>query len=143
MNCVDASVSAKWIFVEEYTAKARALANDARRAREALVAPPVLRGELCNIIRQKMRRSGLSIEEARERLRLFQTYPVLIAETPRLYDTALVIADRYNLPAAYDAIYVALAQLRGEDLWTDDRRLLNTLGGRLPFVKWIGDYPAA
>lgn len=141
MNCVDASVSAKWLFVEEHTAKARALRNDARAAGEPLVAPPVLRGEICNIIRQRMRRSGLSIARARVQLRRFERFPLLIDEIAGLYDTALVIADRYNLPAAYDAIYVALAQFRGEELWTDDRRLLNGLGGRLPFVRWIGDYP--
>lgn len=141
MNCVDASVSAKWIFREDYSDKARALRDDASAAGEQLVAPPVLRGEICNVIRQRMRRFGLSIERARERFRRFETFSLSITEMPGLYDTALVIADRYNLPAAYDAIYVALASIRGEDLWTDDRRLLNTLGGRLPFVKWIGDYP--
>lgn len=89
-----------------------------------------------------MRREGLSLELARECFREFQDYPVLLTVVEDLYDRALVIADRYNLPAAYDAIYVALAMIRGENLWTDDHRLLNALGGRLPFVKWIGDYPA-
>ena len=142
MNCVDASVSAKWIFPEEYSGQAEALANDARAAGERLVAPPLLPSEVSNIIRKHMRQEALSLEDARERFREFQDYPVFLTEVQGLYDMALVIADRYNLPAAYDGIYVALAQLRGEELWTDDRRLLNRLGGRLAFVKWIGNYPA-
>jgi predicted nucleic acid-binding protein len=49
-----------------------------------------------------------------------------------------VLADEHNLPAAYGAHDVALAELLGAALWTADRRLLRALGGRLPFVRWIG-----
>src|SRR5687768_12706516 len=38
----------------------------------------------------------------------------------------------------YDAVIVG-QRLRGA-LWTDDRRLLRALAGRLAFVRWIGDY---
>jgi predicted nucleic acid-binding protein len=62
-------------------------------------------------------------------------------ELQGLYDTALVIAEQNHLGATYDAIYVAVAKSTNDELWTDDRRLLRALGGRLPFVKWIGDYP--
>jgi predicted nucleic acid-binding protein len=57
-----------------------------------------------------------------------------------LYRQALVIADTHQLPAVYDAHYVALAQFLGCALWTDDRRLLRLLDGQLPFVRWIGDF---
>ena len=42
-----------------------------------------------------------------------------------------------------DAHYLALAQNLGCDLWTDDQRLINSLAGRLPSLKWIGDYQQA
>jgi len=53
---------------------------------------------------------------------------------------ALQLADTYNLPAAYDAHYLALAEAFGCELWTDDQRLLRRVGGALDFVRWIGDY---
>ncbi len=59
-----------------------------------------------------------------------------------LYDRALVLADEYALPAVYDAISIALAELGGADQWTGDQRLLHTLGGRLPFVRSIAAYRA-
>ena len=87
-----------------------------------------------------MRRTGmpwrLPEHYFRDFLSLFITTP-----TPgNLYDRALQIADQFNLGAVYDAHYLALAQLLGCDLWTADQRLINTVSGKLPFVRWIGDY---
>ena len=45
-----------------------------------------------------------------------------------LYGRALEIAEQHDLPAAYDAHYVALADL------------LRALGGNLPFVRPIAEY---
>ena len=61
-------------------------------------------------------------------------------ESANLHRTALTIAATYDLPAAYDAHYLALAQILGCDFWTGDGTLINTLRGRLAFVRWIGDY---
>ena len=42
---------------------------------------------------------------------------------------------RFNLPATYDAHYLALAEWMEIDLWTADARLVNALK---PFkVKWV------
>ena len=92
MTCVDASVAAKWIFPEEYSLQARNLVERARASGEPLIAPPLLPGEVNNVIRQRMRREGLSIERARERMHRFLTYPVVIEEVEGVYETALSIA---------------------------------------------------
>jgi predicted nucleic acid-binding protein len=143
MIAVDASVAAKWIFPEEYSAQARALLRATLQAREPIVSPPLLPIEVTNIVRQRMRREGLTLFEGQRRLALFLTLPVTLHATQALHGRALEIADRHGLPAAYDAHYVALAELSGCALWTDDQRLLNTLAGSLPFVRWIASYPLA
>lgn len=48
---------------------------------------------------------------------------------------ALELTVLHNLPAAYDAHYVALAEQLACAFWTDDQRLLHTLGGVLPAVR--------
>jgi predicted nucleic acid-binding protein len=53
--------------------------------------------------------------------------------------SALEFATRFNRPKAYDAQYLALADLLGCELWTADRRLVNAVGGKLPWVRWIGE----
>lgn len=143
MICVDASVAAKWIFLEDFSEQAIALAADCAAAGEPIFGPVLLPLEITNTIRRRMLRDRLGLAEARVLLDLFSAFSVTIAELGGLSEQALALADSYGLPAVYDAYYIALAQLLGCDYWTNDRRLLHALGGKLPFVKWIGDYPLA
>lgn len=140
MICADSSVAVKWFFAEEHSAQASALLRDALGAVEPLIAPPLLPSEVANVIRQRLRQGELAREVARTILARFLAIPIRLQAPETIYDRALMLADEYNLPAVYDAHYVALAELLGATLWTADQRLLRALGGRLPFVRWIGDY---
>lgn len=143
MICADASLGAKWLFPEEQHAqRALALLRDTLARGERIIAPPFLAAEVTNIIRQRMRRDGVSLARARELLGQFLALPIAFSAPPAIYDEALTIADTYALPAAYDAHYIALARATGCTFWTDDQRLLRGLAGRLPFVRWIGEYVA-
>jgi predicted nucleic acid-binding protein len=140
MICTDSSVAAKWFFAEEHAAQASALLREALGAAEPIVAPPLLPSEVANIIRQRLRQGLVRLDEARTLLVQFLALPIRLQAPGALYDRALVLADEHDLPAVYDAQYVALAELLGATFWTADQRLLRALGGRLPFVRWIGDY---
>jgi predicted nucleic acid-binding protein len=41
---------------------------------------------------------------------------------------------------AYDAAYLALAEHEGIPFVTGDKQLYNAVKGRLPWVRWVGDY---
>jgi predicted nucleic acid-binding protein len=142
MFCADASLAAKWVLPEQHRDLALALLRATLAAGEPIVAPHFLRVEVTNILRQRLRRpdAPLTLAEATERLRTFLALPLMLITPDALHERAFRLADAYGLPAAYDAHYVVLAQELGCDLWTDDRRLLRELAGRLPFVRWIGDY---
>jgi len=140
MICVDANVAAKWILEEPLSDRADALYRHAVQAGQPIVAPPLLPIEVTNILRQRMRRANLSLEDAAALLDRFFALAVTITNPENLHRTALTIAATYDLPAAYDAYYLALAQILGCDFWTGDGTLINTLRGRLAFVRWIGDY---
>lgn len=43
--------------------------------------------------------------------------------------------------SAYDAAYLALAQVTGQPPLTGDQRLVNAVREHLDWVQWIGDYP--
>ena len=141
MKCVDASIGVKWVIAEEYSAQAAELVVETSSAGNVLIAPPLMPSEVTNTVRQRMRREGLSLVEGDLLLAHFLAYPVTLVAPNALYRLALNIAETYNLQAAYDAEYVALAQLFGCELWTDDRKLIKAVGHRLTFVKWIGNYP--
>lgn len=141
MIVVDASVAAKWIFLEEEHAnKAEHLLSSSLTASVPIVAPPLLWSEVTNIVRQRMRSGVLDLSEAQERLSRFLALPLSLHGPPAMYRVALQVADQYALPSAYDAEYVVLADILGSTLWTDDQRLLRTLAGRLSFVRSIKDY---
>jgi predicted nucleic acid-binding protein len=141
MICVDASVVAKWFLPEELADRARALLRDALNANEPIVAPPLLPYEVTNILRKRLRSSApLPREHALVHLDDFLNVPIEPRSPPGLHRRALILADTYGLPAAYDAHYLALAEHLDCPLWTDDRRLLRLVGDRLPFVLAIGEY---
>ncbi|HEY5477432.1 MAG TPA: type II toxin-antitoxin system VapC family toxin [Tepidiformaceae bacterium] len=146
MICVDASVAAKWIFEEEYSRQAVALVEDCRQSGQRIVAPPLLPVEVSNVIRRRMLRDGLALTDAEGALDRFMAFPIAVGprtqhEQDALYLRALRLAAECDLPAVYDAQYMALAETLGCALWTDDRRLLRLVGDKLNYVKWIADYP--
>jgi predicted nucleic acid-binding protein len=141
MICVDASVAVKWLLPEEWSEQALTLFLAAGRSNESIVAPPVFPIEVSNALWQQVRTSaGLSLAEATEQLERLLSFEIIILDPPGLLQRALIIADAFNLPAVYDAHYVALAEWSGCELWTDDQRLLSRVKRDLPFVRWIGDY---
>src|SRR3954451_2272547 len=109
MIVVDASVAAKWILVEEHSDKAQALHSACTQAGERIIAPPLLTSEVTNVLRQQMRRSGLSLADATALLRQFLSLAIMLRAPSDLHEQALAFADAFNLPAAYDAHYLALA----------------------------------
>jgi len=137
---LDASVAVKLVLAEPHSDKSLALVAACMQTAEPILAPPLLPFEVANVLRQRMLRQGLSLPDADRLMAEFLTFPVGLRAPPGLYQQALLVADTYNLPAAYDAHYIALAHELSCDLWTDDQRLINILRSRLSFVKGIGDY---
>lgn len=140
MIVVDASLALKWLFEEDYSAKAEALAVALTRRGEPMIAPPLLPVEVTNTLRQRIRQGTLTLAQARERLRVFLAYRVWFVAPADLYERSLLLADAQNLRAVYDAQYLALAEIEGCECWTADQRLLRALATPLPFARFIGDY---
>lgn len=140
MICFDASIVVKWLFVEEHSTEAQAMLDSSVDAEDSIIAPPLLFSEVANVVRQRQRRGSLEIDEARTILASLLALPITILSPDALLDRALVLAHEYDLPAIYDAQYVALAELTGATFWTADQRLIRALADRLPFVRSIADW---
>ncbi len=63
--------------------------------------------------------------------------PLRLYGEAHLHARALALAARLDLPAAYDAHYLALAEWLGGELWTADGRLARAVGASLPWVRLI------
>jgi predicted nucleic acid-binding protein len=53
---------------------------------------------------------------------------------------AMEFAQRFRLPATYDAHYLALAYAEQCECWTADKRLWNVVKRELNWVRWLGEY---
>ena len=136
---VDANVALMLLFPESLSALAIALFRDAQRLGLRLIAPHILPVEVTNGIRRHMRRERLSLDEALAMLEDFLIQPIDLESDHDLHRRALRLTEAHNL-GAHDAHYVALAERLGCAFWTSDERMLRAVAGRLPFVRWIGDY---
>ena len=145
MKIPDASLAVKWIAPEDDSEHAVALLAEWTRRDETIVAPTLIRYEVTNILRKKMRREGLSAANAAVLLERFLALPIALPPDPdwlaaQLHHDALELAARFDLPATYDAHYVALALALDCELWTADEKLLGQLAGRITNVSALRDF---
>ena len=135
---VDASLALKWGLQEEHSVEALALWDVWQDAAELLVAPPIFKPEINNALHQKCRRGLLVRSDASEILD-FLVSAVAPSEPEGLYNRGLALAEAYGLASTYDALYLALAEFQGCEMWTADRRLVRSVQSRFPLVRWVGE----
>jgi predicted nucleic acid-binding protein len=135
---VDASLALKWVLPEELVEEAWSLLQAWRVQAESLIAPPIFRPEVANALHQSARRGTITGSETSDALGMLIP-TVVILEPPGLYPRALTLAGEFRLGAVYDALYVALAEHQGCELWTADRRLVRAVQSQMPLVRWVGE----
>ena len=136
---VDASFAFKWIVDEEYAQEARSLLSHWRRTDITVMAPSLFFYEIANALYRRARRGEFTSVEAAFRFREIHRIGVqVIAGDENLHLRAIELAYRFDLPATYDAHYLALAEREHCELWTADERLWNAVRSYFDWVRWIG-----
>ncbi len=116
---VDASVSASWLFDDEYDdASLRAL--NALETTQGIV-PRLWHFEMRNILLVATRRNRITRDGAADRIAALTELPLETDDAADL-DRAMAIAEQHTL-SYYDALYLELAVRRGAGLATLDKRL--------------------
>lgn len=137
---VDASVILSAFFPDEDQAQAQTLIREHVMGRVELAAPTMLLYEVTNAVVQARRRERISDEQAGNVLTSFEGLG--IALKPVTWQQILPLALRFDR-SAYDAAYLALAEMTEQPLITGDRRLYNAVHEHLDWVQWVGDFPQA
>jgi predicted nucleic acid-binding protein len=119
---VDASVACKWFISEPGSDAAEALVAD----NEMPLAPDLIVPEVCNVAWLKLRRGEITSEQATAMVEGLPDVLDGLVPSVQLANRALEIANVLAHPAS-DCFYIALAELRGTRMVTDDRRLLGRL----------------
>jgi predicted nucleic acid-binding protein len=135
---VDASVILSAFFPDEDQAQAQALIREHVIGGVELIAPALLLYEVTNAVVQARRRGRISDEQAGNVLTTFEDLGIVLR--PVTWQQMLPLALRFDR-SAYDAAYLALAEMTERPLITGDRRLYNAVHEHLDWVQWMGDYP--
>ena len=141
--CIDASVAVKWVIPEEDSELAQRLYEHSLAESDTVIAPPHMPVEVLNAIRKRVSRRDLTPVEADEAATAFLDFAVSLAAPRDMHMKSMSLALQFDRPTVYDTHYVALAQIAECVMWTADKRLLNALGGRLPFVRDIAEFAPA
>ena len=139
---VDASLALKWIEQEPYSAEASALLENWRLRHCRLLAPALFAYEATNAIAKRVKRAQMTLEAGKQRLAALLENGPALEQDPGINLRALEIMERFALPSAYDAHYLALAETRQCECWTADERLWNTVRKQLSWVHWVGQHAA-
>ena len=131
----------KWVLKEEGTKEALALWDRWQEASERVIAPPIFRSEVTNALHQMVRRGHVSPYDATDLLRSLVSV-VAVEEPPHLYVRALGLAGEFALGSTYDALYLALAESEGCEVWTADLRLCRAVDDRFSRLRCLGRSPA-
>lgn len=108
-----------------------------------LYAPSLWEYEIVFALRKAIVAGIISSNEAGSALkRLFALGVEVVYPDMDLHQSALRWSECIGQPVAYDGQYLALAEALQADLWTADKRLVDTLKDqKLPWLHWIGEHP--
>ena len=135
--CVDASFALKLVLDEPEQAAVRAKFVQWAQQDLTVVAPGLWAFETHSVLHRKVARKELSPERALEAWRFLRRRGIRTVSPRGLFDRAWVIAERLSRPVTYDAVYAAVADLRGCELWTADKRLINAAAGTYTWIRSV------
>ena len=138
--CIDASLALSWLLPEEQSNIIDALFLEWDRKGLRLITAPLFHAEVTSVIRRQVYFKRLQPERGEHIFSLYLQMQVESIGEQEVYKRAWELAKIFNLPKTYDAQYVAVAELKDCEFWTNDRRLINSLQAKVPRIKWAGEY---
>lgn len=106
--------------------------------RRQLAAPTLLYYEVADALYRYQKLGFMSAASVQLAFRAALALPLAVHGETDLHWHALDLANKLSLPAAYDAHYLALAELLGGEFWTADGQLARTVQASLPWVHLVG-----
>lgn len=103
-----------------------------------LIAPPLFDAEVTSAIRKHVYLKQLLPRQGERAYRLYRQLRVVTVSPTDLSEMAWRLAAEFNQVRTYDMQYLAVAELEDCELWTADKRLVNSLRGKADRVKFLG-----
>ncbi len=139
--CVDACLALKLVLGEDDSPRAIALWEQWIEADIGIVAPTLLAYEATAVLRSKVYRGLLTPEHGDQAFEALCAQDIQYLSPDNLHTRAWELARQLNCPTAYDAHYLALADIACCPFWTADERLYNMVKKDLSWVHWLLEPP--
>ncbi len=131
--CVDACVIVKVVTNEPDSNLANALVLRWATEDYRVLIPQFAYAEIDSQLRKKVTRNIITQQKADEAYTFVSRIPLIAHGDQRHRQRAWEIATQLNEPTVYDAVYLAIAELRDCEFWTADERLFNKVHGQQRF----------
>jgi predicted nucleic acid-binding protein len=132
--CVDASLVVR-LLVDSNGKDIQTLWQEWETAARQIVAPTLLYYEVANALYQYQKHGYLQAETVFQAMEVALQLPIRLQEGEHHHLRALRISQQFELPATYDAHYLAVAENLNATFWTADRRLVTTIQPELTWVR--------
>jgi len=138
---LDSSIAIFNLIETDQSEIAAALLSHLTKKQVKLCAPRLWLFEVISGIRKYRYANLISIGQAETAVDLAITFGVeFLDETLALCQSALRWADRLDQIAAYDAFYLAAAEMLGCPLWMGDKKMvINARSSGADFIYWMGE----
>lgn len=136
--CVDASFALKLMLAEVHSDLVEAMWRGWIEQDVEIYAPAHLAFECTSVIRNHVYRKEITSEAGIEAFQALHAQPIALIEPDLLNQRAWELAEQYQRPTAYDAYYLAAAELLNCELWTSDRRLARAVSESFPLLRLVG-----
>ena len=135
--CVDANFVVKLVQANSETSPFIVLWDEWQERNRQIIAPTLLGYEVTNVFHRMSRAGQISPEEAEQLLDDALSLGISLSGDKALHERALILARTLNLPAAYDAHYLALAEKFNAEFYTSDKRLFNSVNNTLSWIHLV------
>jgi predicted nucleic acid-binding protein len=135
LYCLDASVVLAWLLNENFVGVQSFFAaiND----EDTFIAPQLLRPECTSVIREEAYAKRISQSEATELVSVLTQMEIRINHSLSQFSRALELSERFQNAKAYDAQYLAVAEMERAELVTVDRGLRHAANEVGVLVRWL------
>lgn len=134
--CVDASIIVR-LLIDRADRPVQTLWLSWQEEAVMITAPALLLYEVTNALYQQQRQGVFSEQAVELMIATARLLPIRLVADSGLHREAHRIASDLGLPATYDAHYLATAVRDGAMLWTSDKKLVTSIGGKLGRVRYV------
>ncbi len=138
--CIDASLALTWLLPAEQNEVANTLRREWCENGMEIITAPLFHAEVTSVLREQVYFERLLPEEGEEAFSAYSEIGVKSIDSPKIQQRAWELAKEFNLPRTYDMQYLAVAELKDCELWTNDKRFVNSLQSKVSNLRCVGEY---